>query len=351
MVEVLVETRNLKIYFPILKGILRRPAGAVKAVDGVNLAIARGQWLGLVGESGCGKTTMAKTLVRLLEPTSGTIYFDVPGHVKDEIDSLGSSERNLKELEELRREYDLVTFSGRKLKAVRRRMQLVHQDPYTSLNPRMKIRDIVAEPLKVHKLMPRKRIRGRVAEILQTVGLSDKQLQRYPHQLSGGQRQRVAIARALVTNPDFIVFDEPTSALDVSVQAQILSLLKQLKQDCNLTYLYITHDLTVAESVCSSLAVMYLGKIVEIGNPTDVFHSPKHPYSKALVMATPVADPKRRRGRIALPGEVPSPSNPPPGCRFHPRCHRATEECNQIEPALESAGGERWVACWHPLDH
>jgi oligopeptide/dipeptide ABC transporter ATP-binding protein len=228
--------------------------------------------------------------------------------------------------------------------------QLVHQDPFTSLDPRMKIRDIVAEPIKVHKLNSGRLMYERVAEILQMVGLSPTYLLRYPHQFSGGQRQRIAIARALATNPDFIIFDEPTSALDVSVQAQILNLLAQLRRDNDLTYLYITHDLTVAESVCSSIAVMYLGKIVEIGNPTDLFHAPKHPYSMALVLATPIADPKRKKGRIALPGEVPSPSNPPSGCRFHPRCSRATEECTETEPKLKPSGGEHWIACWHPLN-
>jgi len=350
IVEVLVETRNLKTHFPILKGLLRRPVGAVKAVDSINLTIGQGQWLGLVGESGCGKTTLAKTIIRLLQPTSGNIYLDAPSHIKDEIASLERSARNLGRLKALRREYDLATFGGKKLQAIRRRVQLVHQDPYTSLNPRMKIRSIVAEPIKVHELMSGKRVNERAAEILQMVGLSASQLSRYPHQFSGGQRQRIAIARALAANPDFIVFDEPTSALDVSVEAQILILLRQLKQDHNLTYLYITHDLTVAESVCDSIAVMYLGKIVEIGNPTDIFHAPKHPYANALVLATPVADPERKRGRIALSGEVPSPSNPPTGCRFHPRCSRVTEECKQIEPTLESAEGENRVACWHPLN-
>lgn len=348
--EALIETRNLRTYFPILKGLLKKQVGAVKAVDGVNLVIGRGQWMGLVGESGCGKTTLGKTIVRLLRPTSGHIYFDVPSEIKDEIDLLEESTTNSGKLPALRREYDLAVYSGHKIKATRKRMQLVHQDPYTSLNPRMKVKTIVAEPLVVHKLMRGKQARDRVIEILQTVGLTDQHLHRYPHQFSGGQRQRVAIARALITNPDFIVFDEPTSALDVSVQAQILNLLKQLKSEQDLTYLYITHDLAVAESVCDSIAVMYLGKIVEVGNPSEIFRAPKHPYSQALVLSTPIADPKRKRGRLILPGEVPSPANPPPGCRFHPRCARATEKCQRFEPALESSGDTRWVACWHPLD-
>jgi len=348
-VEVLVETKDLKTHFPILKGILRRPAGAVRAVDGINLTIDKGQWMGLVGESGCGKTTLGKTLLRLLSPTSGHIYFDVPNETKDEMDLLEKSAANPTRLQALRRRYDLATYPSKQLKAIRRRMQLVHQDPYTSLNPRMRIKDIVAEPLVVHKLMPRKQIRDRVAEILQMVGLADQHLRRYPHEFSGGQRQRIAIARALATNPDFIVFDEPTSALDVSVQAQILNLLGQLKRNQDLTYLYITHNLTVAESVCDSIAVMYVGKIVEIGTPIELFHSPKHPYSQALVLSTPIPDPKRKRGRVVLPGEVPSPTNPPPGCRFHPRCTRATEECQHLEPELQQLGSTSWVACWHPL--
>ena len=348
--EVLVDTRNLKTHFPILKGVLRRPAGAVKAVDGVNLVINRSQWIGLVGESGCGKTTLGKTIIRLLKPTSGHIYFDVTSEIKNEIDSLENSRSAPGRLQKLLREYDLATFSAAEVKPIRKRMQLVHQDPYTSLNPRMKIKDIVAEPLIVSKVMPGRQTRDRVAEILGKVGLSDKQLNRYPHQFSGGQRQRIAIARALATNPSFIVFDEPTSALDVSVQAQILNLLSQLKADQGLTYLYITHDLSVAESVCDNIAVMYLGKIVEVGNPTEIFHSPKHPYSQALVLSTPIPDPKRKRGRIILPGEVPSPANPPPGCRFHPRCSRATDVCQQSEPLLQAEMGARLVACWHPLD-
>ncbi len=348
--ETLVETRNLKTHFPILKGVLRRPAGAVKAVDGVNLAINNGQWVGLVGESGCGKTTLGKTIIRLLKPTSGHIFLNVPYEARSEIELLENSQPHSKRLQTMIQKYDLAAFSAASVKTIRKKMQLVHQDPYTSLNPRMKIKDIVAEPLVVSRLMRGHQTRDRVVEILDKVGISDKQLNRYPHQFSGGQRQRVAIARALATNPGFIVFDEPTSALDVSVQAQILDLLGQLKKAQGLTYLYITHNLSVAESVCDIIAVMYLGKIVEVGNPTEIFHSPRHPYSRALVLSTPIPDPKRKRGRIILPGEVPSPANPPSGCRFHPRCDRATNECRHTEPVLQAEIGARMVACWRPLN-
>jgi len=348
--ETLVETRHLKTHFPIIKGLLRRQAGAVKAVDGIDLAIERRQWLGLVGESGCGKTTLGKTILRLLKPTEGNIYLDVPQHIREEIERLERTGEDKGRLRRLRRTYDLAAFPNRRLKSVRRQMQLVHQDPYTSLNPRMKVRDIIAEPLTVHGIMRGNRAKERVAEILNMVGLSDQQMNRYPHQFSGGQRQRIAIARALATDPKFIVFDEPTSALDVSVQAQILNLLIKLKTEQDLTFLYITHNLSVAESVCDVIAVMYLGKMVEMGNPSEIFHSPKHPYTQALVLSTPVPDPKTKRVRIVLPGEVPSPANPPAACRFHPRCARATEACRILEPPLESKSGTRRFACWHPIE-
>jgi oligopeptide/dipeptide ABC transporter ATP-binding protein len=345
----LVDIRGLKKYFPIVGGVLRRPVGAVKAVDGVSLSVRRGQWLGLVGESGCGKTTLAKTVVRLIKPTSGHIYFDVSDEVKAEIEALKSLGKNNSKLALLLKDNDLATFSGKRLSSLRRHAQLVHQDPFTSLDPRMKIKDTVAEPLRIHRVLSGEASKTAVKELLGTVGLSAGQMERYPHQFSGGQRQRIAIARALATKPEFIVFDEPTSALDVSVQAQILNLLKDLKKEFGLTYLYITHELLIAESVCDYIAVMYLGKVVEMGRPEEIFHAPRHPYAQSLVAATPVPDPKRRIGRIVLSGEVPSPSNPPPGCTFHPRCSRASKECHELEPPLEPVGGDHYVACFHPL--
>jgi len=344
-----VDIRGLKRYFPIVGGVFRRPVGMVKAVDGVSLAIKRGQWLGLVGESGCGKTTLAKTVVRLIKPTGGHIYFDVPDEVKAEIEALESAGKNSGKLSSLLKENDLGTFSGVRVRAFHRRAQLVHQDPFTSLDPRMKIKNIVAEPLRIHRVLSGRAVETAVEDLLGRVGLSAGQLERYPHQFSGGQRQRIAIARALATKPEFIAFDEPTSALDVSVQAQILNLLKDLKKEFGLTYLYITHELLIAESVCDYIAVMYLGKVVEMGRPEEVFHTPRHPYSQSLVAATPVPDPKRRVGRILLPGEVPSPANPPPGCTFHPRCSRASKECHEVGPDLKLISNDHYVACFHPL--
>ncbi|MCJ7605979.1 MAG: ATP-binding cassette domain-containing protein [Dehalococcoidales bacterium] len=348
--EPLVETINLKTYFPILGGFLRRPINTVKAVDDVTLTIQKGQWMGLVGESGCGKTTLGKTILRFHTPVSGHIYFDTPADIKEKIGSYERGGKKPRELRTLINEYDVATFGYGRLKSLRRRMQLVHQDPYTSLNPRMRIGNAIGEPLKVHKLLHGNYARQRVVELLEMVGLSGEHYRRYPHQFSGGQRQRIAIARALATNPEFIVFDEPTSALDVSVQAQILELLKMLLDEKELTYLFITHDLNVAQIVCDTITVMYLGKIVEIGEASTIFNAPRHPYSQALVLATPIPDPKMRRDRIILAGEVPSPTNPPPGCRFHPRCSRATQECTQDEPPLENKGDGHLVACWHPLN-
>jgi len=348
--EPLVETRNLKTYFPILGGFLRRPINMVKAVDDVTLSIQKGEWMGLVGESGCGKTTLGKTILRFYKPTSGHIYFNTPFEIKGKIEASEHLKHRPPEVNSLIKQHDLAAFGNKRLYTIRKRMQLVYQDPYTSLDPRMRIGNTIGEPIKVNKLLHGKAVKQRVIELMDMVGLSKDHYKRYPHQFSGGQRQRIAIARALATNPDFVVFDEPTSALDVSVQAQILELLKMLLKEKGLTYLFITHNLNVAQIVCDNIVVMYLGKIVEISKAATIFEAPKHPYSQALVLATPIPDPKRRRNRIILPGEVPSPTNPPSGCRFHPRCSRATEECINEEPPLESKGDRHLVACWHPLN-
>jgi len=325
--EPLLEVTELKKYFPIQRGFLKRVVGHVKAVDGVSFHIMEGETLGLVGESGCGKTTTGRSILRAIPPTSGQVMF------KDPI--LGR--------------VDVSTLEKEQLGQVRRSMRMIFQDPYTSLNPRMTLLDIVGAPLRAMGLFKGKQLEDRVAQMLQLVGLSPEYMRRYPHAFSGGQRQRIAIARALATKPEFIAFDEPTSALDVSVQAQILNLLKDLKKEFGLTYLYITHELLIAESVCDYIAVMYLGKVVEMGTPEEIFHTPRHPYAQSLVAATPVPDPKRRVGRIVLPGEVPSPANPPPGCTFHPRCSRASQECRELEPPLEPVGDDHYVACFHPL--
>ena len=309
----LVEISDLIKYFPA------SGKQMVRAVDGVSFTINRGETLGLVGESGCGKTTIGRTILRLIEPTGGRICFDG---------------RNLLEL------------NRTEMRELRRRMQIIFQDPYSSLNPRMRIGDIIGEPLAIHKTGDRRERRDRVAELLTVVGLDPDYAGRYPHEFSGGQRQRIGIARALALNPDFIVADEPVSALDVSVQAQVVNLLQDLQEKLGLTYLFISHGLAVVEHISDRVAVMYLGKMVELAGREDLYKEPLHPYTKALMTAIPIPDPKLKRKREVLKGDVPSPLNPPKGCRFHPRCPIAEKICSEQEPEFREAAPMHWVACW-----
>jgi len=312
MTAPLVEVEQLQTYFPIRRGLLRRVVGNVQAVDGVSFSISRGQTLGLVGESGCGKTTVGRSILRLVEPTGGRVAFD------------GLAVRDLR---------------GRELRNLRRRMQVVFQDPYGSLNPRMTVRALIEEGLIIHGLGSATERVDRVVRALERTGLSRQALERYPHEFSGGQRQRIAIARALVLEPDFLVLDEPISALDLSIQAQVVNLLIELREQLGLTYLFISHDLSVVEHVSDEVAVMYLGRIVERATAAALYAQPLHPYTQALFSAVPTVDPARRRRRIVLVGDVPSPSNPPRGCRFHPRCPLAESVCREVDPPIVSLPG------------
>ena len=318
----LLEVRDLHMHFPISEGLLmRRQVGEVKAVDGVDFSLRRGETLGLVGESGCGKTTTGRCILQLEQPTSGAILYDG---------------------------IDINTLSRREQLALRRRIQVIFQDPYSSLNPRMKVGDIIGEPIQVHGLAPdvTRRI-ARVRELLSVCGLDPNFADRYPHEMSGGQRQRVGIARALALEPEFIVCDEAVSALDVSIQAQVINLLEDLRERFGLTYLFIAHDLSVVRHLCQRVAVMYLGRIVELADCDALFDDPLHPYTRALLAAVPVPDPTIEAGRAFQPvrGEVPSPINPPAGCVFHPRCTMAVESCRRSRPELRELRPGHWVAC------
>ncbi|MBM2809608.1 MAG: oligopeptide transporter, ATP-binding protein [Chloroflexi bacterium] len=321
--ETLVDVKHLKMYFPVRRGmIIERTVGHVHAVDDITFDVKRGETLGLVGESGCGKSTTGRAVLQIYKPTAGHVVYNG---------------------------VELTTLKNRDLRNYRRNMQMIFQDPYASLDPRMTVGGIIAEPLEIHHLAKGKAKEEKVREMLRIVGLNPYFANRYPHEFSGGQRQRIGVARALALDPEFIVCDEPISALDVSIQAQVINLLEELQDRYNLTYLFIAHDLAVVRHISDRVAVMYVGKIVEIADRTELYDLPLHPYTKALLSAVPIPDPviEKRRSRIILQGDVPSPVTPPSGCRFHPRCPFARADCSQSEPLLEEVRPRHWVACFY----
>jgi oligopeptide transport system ATP-binding protein len=317
----LVEVKGLKMWFPIRRGILQRHVGDVKAVDGLNFEVFRGETLGLVGESGCGKSTTGRAILQLYRPTAGQVVF---------------------------KGQELTLMKGEDLRRMRREMQMIFQDPYASLNPRMTVGSIVGEPLEVHHLGTKAERLERVRELLKVVGLNPYFINRYPHEFSGGQRQRIGVARALAVNPSFIVCDEPISALDVSIQAQVINLLEDLQEQFNLTYLFIAHDLSVVRHISDRIAVMYLGKVMELADREELYRNPLHPYSQALLSAVPIPDPvvEEKRRRIILEGDVPSPANPPKGCHFCTRCPKVMDICREQEPDFRDSGSGHHVGCW-----
>jgi len=314
----LLEVKHLKKYFPIKGGVFSKTIGHVYAVDDINFTLAKGETLGLVGESGCGKSTTGRTILRLIEPTDGALYFEG---------------QNITQLEKSA------------MRALRREMQIIFQDPYASLNPRMTVGSIIGEPLEIHKIAKGSEKEERVALLLQKVGLRAEDMRKYPHEFSGGQRQRIGIARALALNPKLIVCDEPVSALDVSIQAQVINLLGDLQAEFGLSYLFIAHNLNVVEHISNRVAVMYLGQIVELASDEDLYKNPQHPYTEALLSAVPIPDPTIKKKRIILEGDVPSPINPPKGCHFHTRCMYKEKICEEVEPEFKDIGGGHWVAC------
>jgi len=319
MQQKLLEVKGVKKYFPITGGVFQKVVGNVKAVDGVDMYIKRGETLGLVGESGCGKSTLGRVILRLLDATQGEI-------------SYGGK--------------DILKLKKEQMREMRKKMQIIFQDPYASLNPRMTVGDIIGEPMDIFGLAGGHEKEEKVLDLLHTVGLGTQHIRRYPHEFSGGQRQRIGIARALAVDPELIICDEPVSALDVSVRSQVLNLMQELQRKFSLTYLFISHDLSVVKHISDRVSVMYLGKVVEIAGKNELYDKPLHPYTRALLSAIPIPDPEVKRERIILEGDVPSPVNPPSGCHFHTRCKYAKPECSKVEPKLKDVGGEHFVACY-----